>query len=255
MNRDNLSGDDREFAATLDPVVVALGTAPYPREVTISGYGRTVSLLGLVRSPHITKLALHEGAAIWHAIAEAITCDDWRIQDLLLGYSAAPYSDPTEAVNALATGIKTTQRLQILSLELPFGLPNTIAAGAVAIARALRTDTTLREVNFTGMNGFTSDAYAAFSDTLKHKRHLQLSVPPINLFSSLAPPCDDFIVESRLNRVGIGYLLRTKARWAWFQAIQQLNDDSDTDPPGFLGRHHVDCLYRLLQCNPDVCRL
>jgi hypothetical protein len=207
----------------------------------------------LVRSPALENLSIGVRAELWVVIANEIQQGYCRFKQLFLyedlfgNRSTAQAS--TDAFLAMASVIRYNGILERLKLMAADGV-----ADEAGVASALEVNTTLRQVGVGAQRvPFGVNAYDAFSKMLRANTNLQLTVPCLSSDASptLQKHYKELCIEIRLNEVGRGRLLESTQtpREAWFNAMDELNNESRDETCGI----QLDCLYSLLQLNPEIC--
>jgi hypothetical protein len=139
------------------------------------------------------------------AVADEIRRGPYNVQTLSLKMIQSSSSKATEAVKAVASAIRSDQKLKRLYLQIEDGF--TDEAG-VALAEAMLEGRQVQNEATLGIQ-----AYEAFSTMLRVNTSLLLKLPPLletdGADERLVDSRNQRIIEQRLNEAGRGRLLRS----------------------------------------------
>jgi hypothetical protein len=210
----------------------------------------------LLQLPEDTSLALALKPEHWLAVADGSNSKYLSLV-ILQGQS----SEGTEAVKAIACGIRLNRNLERLTLKI---LNSDFAdEAAVALAEALTVNKGVRRItlDFLQPRSWAQDedilsapAYDAFSAMLRVNTRLVLDISPFGHPGGnqrLIDSRNQLRIEQRLNHVGRGRLQSSSqtTRKEWIDALNELNSFKIDK---FL-EFNVSCLYSLLRLNPATC--
>jgi hypothetical protein len=252
---------EAEQITPLDPVLRALPGCSHLREVTIlTECASADAMKSLLQLPSAANLHLVLEKEHWSAVADEIRRGRCNVRSLDLAMHRGGISDATEAVKAVASGIRWDCNLEHLYLQLENGF--TDEAG-MALAEALTVNNTLRQIALsTSVRSHRkvrkkatlgTHSYEAFAAMLRVNTDLVLKLPPLETTGEdarLLECRDQMRIEQRLNHVGRGRLLASiqTTREEWVEFLHELNSRDVDDPRAF----RVSCLYSLLRLNPSV---
>jgi hypothetical protein len=215
----------------------------------------------LLQLQSATHLQLLLGIDQWLAVADGIRQGHCNIKHLRMVLLSSWATDETESVKAIASAIRSDRSLEHLTLQMNF-----TDEKAVALAEALKVNTTLRKITFSVVPKVMSNltlvvpalsapAYEAFSAMLRVNTSIVLNLPPFETDGAdeiIVDSHNQMRIEQRLNEVGRGRLLSSSQtpRKEWEDALNELNSHIDETP-----EFNVSCLYSLLKLNPATCML
>lgn len=242
----------------LEPIALGLSRCPtikFARIVHhINSHLTYTAVRTLTSSRSLRELQLDHGAYDWSKIAAALKGNGCTVTKL----SLMARTTTEEGCRAISEALKVNVTLKRLSLSSRFGFTSPMC---VALADGLRVNRTLEcleictSSRFTlvrgDQSGFDATTYKAFSDILQQNHGVQVVIKDDRhdrLGEAVSEARTEFMIQSHLNELGRGALLKDTARLRpWIDAIVQAGSRFDTSL-------ELDLVFTLFRSNPLLCQ-